>query len=767
MIFGSSPVPAQNRGCYLVAAILALATVGVYWPVSGFESVNYDDLSYVFNNPVVNQGLTANGLAWAATTSWFDFWHPITWWSHMLDVELFGLRPGYHHVVNVGFHVANTLLLFWVFQRMTGAVFRSGLVAGLFALHPMHVESVAWIAERKDVLSTFFGLWCLHAYVSYTALLSQGSPLARQKYFLVLGLFACALMSKASFVTWPFVLLLVDVWPLNRTMVANQALSISRLWPLVVEKWPFFGLTVASSLITYLGMQSQENIMSAERVSWFYRLTNVPVSYLRYIAKLIWPADLAVLYPISEPWPVWLVVFALVAVGAISVVVVCLLNRMPFVAVGWFVFIGTLVPMIGIVAMGNQSIADRYSYVPSIGLFVAVVWGVAHVFEIWRVSHRFAAGLAVGILTAYGVVCSNQIQHWRDSESLWRKCLSVETENAIAHYNLGHVLQQSGRAAEALPHYQAAVRIKPDYLDAHLNLGVISFESRDFAAATNHFHAALTIKPDYLKAHGNLGLALIELRDFAGASNHLAQAVAADPARARNRCLYALALVELGNAPAAIAEATAALQSDGNNGVAFALLGRAHALRGEVPEARQMMARALQLSPDVPEVRFWAGLEAAKQGDYEVALLQLEMSLTIKTDWAEAHYCLATVHLQQGNVAKAVEHNRKAIESATEWPEPLNNLAWLLATTPQAELRNGPESVELARRACKLTGYRQPRFIGTLAAALAESGQFEAAVATAEQAAALARELGLNQLAATNDCLREQFKDGQPHRAAR
>lgn len=746
------------RRVYLIYVALVLATLGIYWNVGQFDFVNYDDWSYVSQNPMVTQGLSWHSFLWGLTTSWFDFWHPMTWWSHMLDVEIFGLHPGFHHFVNLAFHIANTLILFALLRQITGAVWRSAVVAALFALHPSHVESVAWIAERKDVLSTFFALLSVKFYCAYVRELCL-RPLAgkTRDYWLALAFFALGLMAKASVVTWPFVLLLLDFWPLNR-------LKFGTLRSLLLEKVPFFCLTTVSCCVTYLGMGSQANIMSAEKVSWVYRFTNVPVSYVRYLGKLLWPRDFAVLYPIREQWNFWWVAGSVVVVLAVCFLVLLNARRAGYLAFGWFLFLGTLVPMIGIVAMGHQSIADRYTYIPSMGIFIAMVWGGYDFLKRWRLPMSVFFVLPGLLLLATGFLCRRQVQHWSSSETLWEHCLSVDSENAIAHYNLGHVLHHSGRAEQAVPHYLETIRLMPEHVDAPLNLGAIQFAAHDYVAATNYFHRALAIKPGYAKANLNLGMALNEMKDYASASNYLALAVVADPNNLQIRCIYALSLVELGQAPAAMEQAAMALKLDPNNGIAFALLARAHALRGEHVEAQQYFAQAVRLAPDYGDAHFWSGIEALKAGDIEGALLALENAVRLKPDSAEAKFYLAVVYGKRGRVTEAIEQNRAALQLSPDWPAALNNLAWLLATTPVAEQRNGPEAVTLARRACELTEYHQAQFIGTLAAALAEAGQFDEAVTTAERAARLARETGQTSLAETNEKLRALFQSHQPFR---
>src|SRR5579859_4711924 len=365
----------KPRPAWLISLFLALATLAVYWQVHSFEFTNYDELFMIVKNPIVRAGLTPEGVAWALTTSWFEYWHPVTWLSLMLDCELFGLNSGWHHVVNLAFHLTNTLLLFAVLRRFTSSYWRSVVVAALFALHPLHVESVAWVAERKDVLSCLFFLLTLLAYDRYVEESKPKTPKANAWYCGALGFFALGLMSKPMLITLPFVLLLLDYWPLKRFKIESLSSKAQAFGLLIREKVPFFVLTAASCVISYLGVKSGGSILSAEAVPWSVRLANVPVSYAKYLLKTIYPAHLAILYPMPAHVPLWQVAGSLVLLGLMTALVVFKLRSAPYLFVGWFIFLGMLVPTVGFVQAGFQSMADRYMYIPAIGLFVAVTWG--------------------------------------------------------------------------------------------------------------------------------------------------------------------------------------------------------------------------------------------------------------------------------------------------------------------------------------------------------------------------------------------------------
>lgn len=764
-----------SRRVYLICAGLLLTTIAAYWGVWNFDYVNYDDPNNIYQNPVVLSGLKLRTLIWGLTTSYFEYWHPVTWWSHMLDTEFFGPAPGGRHLVNLGFHLANTVLAFLLLRSLTGAIWRSAFVAALFALHPMQVESVAWLSERKDVLAAFFGLLSLLAYTRF----AQNSPpsvlhpasltsshFQSRPYCWALAFFALGLMSKPTVVTWPFVLLLLDVWPLQRLPRLGALFHLPTSKTLLVEKLPFVVLTILSSVISYFSLKGESGkVLDGVELSTAFRLTNVPVSYARYLGKLVWPHDLAVLYPLPAGlWPWWQIAGSLVLLGTLSVLIWRWARQFPALLLGWLFFLGVLVPASGIVGVGLHAMADRFTYLPGLGLFVAFTWGTAEIFRRAKFPAFALAGGAAVLLLALGVTCWRQVRTWQDSETLWTHCLAVNSENAVAHYNLGHVLQHSGRAAAAVPHYEATMRLMPQHLDAPLNLGAIRFEARAYVAATNYFQRALDLKPNYVKAHLNYGMALNELQDFVSASNHLAQAVAADPNNLQIRCVYALTLTELGLAPAALEQAGIALQLSPNNGVALALLGRAHALRGEYAEAQQLFAQALLVAPDFAELNLWSGLESLRAGDLTAGLASLEAAIRLKPELVSARAALAAALVNLSRAAEGLAQYRAAVELAPDSPALLNNLAWLLATTANPELRNGAEAVRLARHACELTQFQQPVFIGTLAAALAEAGQFTEAAATASQAAELARKLKLTRLAETNEKLMEQFRQNKPVR---
>ena len=510
----------------LVVLFLALATVAVYWPVRGHEFVNYDDGPYVYENPHVRAGLTGESVKWAFTAMHSYNWHPLTWLSHMLDCQLYGLDSGKHHITSLLFHAANTALLFLVLRRMTGALWRSAFVAALFALHPLHVESVAWVSERKDVLSTLFWLLTMLAYVRYA---EKRCP---ARYVPVVVLFALGLTAKPMLVTLPIVLLLLDYWPLGRVEdeLSVAGTKVGAYWRLVREKLPLFALAAASGVITYLVQRSGGAVKTLEQFSPGIRVGNAFVAYLKYIGKMFWPRALAVFYPHpGSALRLWQVVAAVLLLASISALVYRLRRRHRYLVMGWAWYVVTLIPVIGILQVGTHEMADRYTYVPLVGLFVMVAWGVPEMVARWR--HR-QVGLAVSAAAVLSVLTActwQQVGHWRDSETLFEHTLRVTSNNALAHTNLGHALLEQGKADEATGHLTKALAIQPGYVKARTNLGIALAGQGRFDEAVAHFAEALACDPDNLDAHYNMGVAMIKRGDLKAAAGHFSEVLRIKP----------------------------------------------------------------------------------------------------------------------------------------------------------------------------------------------------------------------------------------------
>jgi len=516
--------------------VLTLGTLPVFWQVHNFGFVNYDDSDYVYENPHVLNDLTWDGIVWAFTTNHTGYWHPLTWLSLMLDCQLFGANPGWMHLVNLLLHLANTLLLFAVLRKMTGALWSSAFVAAAFAIHPMHVESVAWIAERKDVLSTLFLLLTLAAYVSYVR--RRGIV----RYMLTLLLFALGLLAKPMLVTLPALLLLLDYWPLGR-FTAEHAESaekknkinsaVSAVRPaarLIVEKIPFIALSIVSSVITFLAQLGGSSLAPINALALKARIANAFLSYARYTGKLFWPRNLAVFYPFdTKSFAFWQVGMCVLLLLVISIFVIRFGRNHKYLPVGWFWFVVTLVPVIGFVQVGWQAMADRYTYISYIGLFIMIAWGLPELLSKWP-QRKIALGLSMVIaLIPLGICSHKQISYWNNSFTLLSHALDVTQNNYIAYFGLGVAYANLGCWQDEIEAYKQTIRIQPDYADAHFNLGVAYANLGRWQDAAEAYKQAVRIKPDYAEAHYNLGVAYTNLGRWQDAAEAYKQAIRIRP----------------------------------------------------------------------------------------------------------------------------------------------------------------------------------------------------------------------------------------------
>jgi len=526
----------------IICLALIVAILSVYWQVTGNQFVTFDDYTYVAGNPNVRAGLTKQSLIWSFTKFHSGNWHPITWISHMFDCEMFGLKPGMHHLTNLIFHIANTLLIFLVFGKMTGALWRSAVVAALFAFHPLHVESVAWVAERKDVLSTFLWMLTMWAYIRYS-----GRP-SLARYILILIFFILGLMSKPMLVSLPFVMLLMDYWPLGRLQSRlpekEVRLKLTRLplFRLILEKIPLFALAAVISIVAFFAQG--EAVQPIEDCPAGLRMANALVSYVIYIRKMFWPNDLSVFYPYPQTIPFWQVAGSGLFIISLSVLFFKMAQKRPYAAVGWFWYLGTLVPVIGLVQVGNQAMADRYTYIPLIGLFMIIGWGIPDLLGKWT-QRKYGNAISAGLLILVLCVCTwLQIRHWKDSIALFSHAIDVTDDNWMAHNNIGFPLVQQGRNSDAIAHFSEAVRIKPDYAEAHVNLANTYGLQRRFEEAIRHFSEALKIKPDFVDAHINLGVISGRRGNLDKAISHFEAVLRINPddIRARQNLEYALRL---------------------------------------------------------------------------------------------------------------------------------------------------------------------------------------------------------------------------------
>jgi tetratricopeptide (TPR) repeat protein len=521
----------KNKQIRLFCIFLTIATLLVFWQVNNCDFINYDDTIYITKNNHVQNGITIEGIQWAFTTGHTGNWHPLTWLSHMLDVQLFGLEPGWHHLTNLVFHIANALLLFLVLYRMTKAQWESAFVAALFALHPLHVESVAWVAERKDVLSTFFWILTMGAYCYYVERPNF------QRYLVVVLFFALGLMAKPMLVTLPFVLLLLDYWPLKRfyqnksdqkiDTATDSRHRLALIRPLLWEKIPLFVLTALTCIVTYIVQKKIGAVLSLLPLG--ARISNAFVSYNAYIGKTIWPNDLAVLYPYPALLPAWQAVGAAFLLIVVTIAVIWKARKMPYVMVGWLWYAGTLVPVIGIVQVGLQARADRYTYLPLIGLFIMATWGISELSKKWRYRKKVLFTLSTVILLCLSIVTWTQIPYWKNSITLNEHALNVTADNYIAYNNCGTAYLNLGNYRQAIVDYNKAIEIRPKYTDAYYNRGISYWHLGNKMQAIRDFDSAIEINPNYAEIYYGRGNVYAALGNYRQAIRDFDKAIEINP----------------------------------------------------------------------------------------------------------------------------------------------------------------------------------------------------------------------------------------------
>jgi len=601
---GRSAVPRSRATTFgrpdlLILLGLAVMTFAIYAQVIGHQFITLDDDAYIRENAMVNRGVTLAGVAWAFTTFDQGNWHPLTWIAHMIDSQLFGMNAGGHLVVNALINVANTLLVFWFLFRTTHARWPSALVAALFALHPLHVESVAWAAERKDTLSTFFGLLSLIAYARYAEARSN-SRYAWTAITLALGLLA-----KPMLVTWPFVMLLLDYWPLRRFDLTSRKDVATKLWPLLREKLPLFAIVAASAVITTLAQSHGGAVRTFQEFPIALRVVNAVVSYAKYLLLTFWPNDLAVYYPYTTAGtPAWQIICA--AFLLIGITALCFFQRKsrPYLVVGWLWFLGTLVPVIGIVQVGGQTMADRYFYIPSIGLFIVIAFGLADFARSWRVAPSVRTGIAVAVLLILATLTNAQIHRWTDSFTLFKHTLAVTPPNLIIENNLGSALSRSGLHDEAAAHFEKALQIMPAHYepllyDALLNMGISRFYQNRLPEAIEYCQSALRLRPDAPKAHDLLGMALAMQGHGEAALDEIRHAAELAPNDADIQKDLGVTLARLGRIPESIDHFHEALRLNPYNASAHNNLGLSLLQSGKPGESIPEFEAALRLNPEL------------------------------------------------------------------------------------------------------------------------------------------------------------------------
>jgi len=678
--------PNKRRLTFAICVLLGLAVGAVFGQTLGHGFVNYDDGDYVYENAAILHGLSWQGVIWAFTHSHADNWHPLTTLSHMLDCQVYGLHPWGHHLTSVVLHGATAILLFLMLRQMSGAMWRSAFVAAVFAIHPLRVESVAWVSERKDVLSGLFFMLTLWAYVCHVQ--KQGAK--RQSaisfpgsgfYWLALFLFTLGLLCKPMLVTLPFVLLLLDYWPLNR-LASPEAGGPGSRFPawlgLILEKIPFLLLTVAACVATVLAQQ--QVIESAQTFGIATRMGNALVSYAAYVWQMVYPVGLAVFYPHpGSGLPIWRVGMSVVVLLIITAGVMVGRRKHPYLLVGWLWYLGMLVPVIGLMQVGAQARADRYTYLPQIGLYMMVTWGVVELCAGWRHRRAVLGTVAAAILGGLLGAAYVQTGYWKDSVSLWTRDLACTPENSLARCNLGGALARQGKPAEAIQQYERALQLNPDDAEAHNDLGNALTAQGKPAEAIPQYERALQLKPDDAITHCNLGNALTVQGKLAEAIQHCERALQLDPDSAQAHCNLGAALAKQGKLLEAISHYERALQLKPDYPDAHCNLGNALITEGRLAEAIQHYEQALQLKSDYPEARYNLGVALATQAKLAEAIQHFEQALQLNPDDAEAHCNLGVALARQGKLAEAMQHFEQALRLKPGYAEAHNDLAIALA----------------------------------------------------------------------------------------
>ena len=610
----------HRRSSVLVSLLLVLITTSVYWQVINFDFINYDDNEYVFDNPHIQDGFTYDSITWAFTTGHSSNWHPLTWLSHMMDYQMFGLWAGGHHLTSLFFHIINSLLLFFVFRKMTGSKWQSAFAAALFALHPLHVQSVAWVSERKDVLSAFFWMLTLWAYVRYVR---QSGWL---RYLLIVVFYILGLMSKPMVPTLPFVLLLLDYWPLNRFRFDESQKNLrATIVGLICEKIPLFILTAASAGITFLVQRQSGAMRSFEVIPFSDRLSNMLISYIQYIIKFFYPIKLGIFYPYPETIPGWRIITSIMILAVVSWSVIKLMHRKPWFIVGWLWFLGTLVPVIGIVQVGIQSMADRYMYLPMIGLLTLISWGIPDLIRKWHFQKAILSLSSTFVIIISLWITHIQLTYWTDTTTLFTRALAITDNNAFAYNVVADEFARKGDDKTAETYFLAALAIKPDDVDAMKGLGQLAYLTGDYDNALHYYQNALRICPAdaeisnmTCKTYHNLGLLSSKQGKLNEALHYYKMAISINP-------------------------------QDAN---AYKSLADLNFSRGDMMQALKNYSEALRITPDDAKAHYNIGVILYHQKKIKAADKHFYQALQIDSSYEKARIALAMTRNILGNGKK-------------------------------------------------------------------------------------------------------------------
>jgi tetratricopeptide (TPR) repeat protein len=711
----------QKRVLFLISVGLVLATIASYEPVRNNDFVSYDDNLYITKNAMVQSGLNANTVKWAFTKPHSSMWHPLTTLSHIVDCQLFGLKPAGHHLVSVGIHIINSLLLFWILTNLTGSVWASAFVAGVFALHPLQVEAVAWASERKSVLSGLFWFLTIAVYIWYTKRASI------RRYIAVFVIYGLCIMTKPVVVTLPLVLLLLDYWPLRR--FDNLRTRPGAKYNLIIEKLPLLGLAGMLAVITARMQSGGGVIISMEQLSLGRRIANAFISFISYIGKFIWPERLGVPYPITINDLKSDVAIGCMALFALLLVLSVVFGKKKrYLATGWLWFAGTLVPMIGLVQSGGQAMADRYMYLSIIGLLFIITWGAKDIIDkhLWLRNAAFAS--AGVILLILGVLTHTQAGYWKNSLTLFGHTLKVTQSNPIAENAYGCALMREGRLKEAEQHLRTAIYIAPSFREPRNNLCIVLVMQNKFDDAIISYKELVNNGARTPEIYYDLATLLKTQNRSDEATSYYKSALAIDPGFTNARKKLVGIFLETGRLNEAIEQLNQVPPNDPNYADARKRTGILLTSKGRIDEAIPYFNEALRTESKSGKVQIYENIALAykQNGKYKEAI----------RFW---------------NMALKLEPNNIPI---------LNSAAWLLATTDDTSIEDANKAIEFSKRACELTGYKGPSILDTLATAYAASGKFDDAISTANKAFEAAKAAGYNNFA---DEIQERIKLYKTH----
>ena len=798
-----------NSSLIYLYLVLAVITFIAFAPVIHNEFISFDDGEYIVENSHITSGLTLGNIVWAFTNGHLGNYYPLTLMSHMLDCDIYRLNPGGHHLTNLIFHICNALLLCLVLSRMTGNLWPSAFVAALFAIHPLHVESVVWASERKDMLSTFFGMLTLLVYIRYVERPAIG------RYLSTLAVFALGILSKPMLVTLPFILLLLDYWPLNRLRYTPAACDINQpeqkathcrwfIWGrLILEKIPFFALSAVQSFVTFMVHRQIGLLQPLSTYPLNWRIENALVSYIIYIRKMFWPVNLAIFYPLPKGnLPLWQIIGAVLVLILITSLAVWKLRQHPYIAVGWLWFLGTFVPVIGVVQIGIHTQSDRYTYIPYTGLFIIIAWGISDLFARLRYRKVILSLSAAVLLSALGVKTYLQAGYWHDNITLYKhateavknnwwvhrfmgnafaeqnkfdqaivqlkEALRIDPENAMVQNDLAAAFLNKGQVDEAIRLYQKLLPLLSDnldpnaaaqistqgrmgviaelYTDANINFGIALLRQGNIDEAIKHFKEALRITPDCVKAHKNLGDIFFQKDQLDEAAKHYMAVLKARPDFISEYKNLANAALQSGKLQEASRIYQMIVQLAQNDLEAYTFLGIALAQQGNLDEAVRCFNKVISIEPGSAEGYVNLGNALNLQGKPDKAIDYLTKAAQLNPNLIQAHYNLAQILIEQRRAGEAVTHLEKVIELDPSLFIPISQLASILAENKNASYYNPQRAIQLAERACKLTDYKQPEFLDILALAYAADGKYPLATETAKKALDLAQSQGQEQL---------------------